>query len=36
MPYIGGVGVYEQKIKEIASKGYEGFSLGAGAPAGVS
>ena len=36
MPYIGGVNVYEQKITEVAEKGYEGFALGAGTPAGVS
>ena len=36
MPYIGGVGVYEQKIKEVAEKGYEGFALEAPTPAGVS
>ncbi len=28
MPYIGGVGVYAQKCAEVASNGYEGFSLG--------
>jgi cyclohexanone monooxygenase len=35
MPYIGGVNVYEQKITEVADKGYEGFALGAGMPAGA-
>ena len=29
MPYIGGVGVYRQKCDEVASAGYEGFTLSA-------
>lgn len=27
MPYVGGVGAYRQKCDEVASKGYEGFTL---------
>ena len=27
MPYIGGVHVYEQKLKDVAAKGYEGFMM---------
>jgi cyclohexanone monooxygenase len=30
MPYIGGLGVYTEKCKEVVAHGYEGFSLGAG------
>jgi cyclohexanone monooxygenase len=28
MPYVGGVGTYRKKCAEVASNGYEGFSLG--------
>ncbi len=28
MPYVGGVGAYREKCDEIASNGYQGFSLG--------
>jgi cyclohexanone monooxygenase len=34
MPYIGGVNVYRQKCRDVASRGYEGFELRAGAEAG--
>ena len=27
MPYVGGVGEYRRRCDEIASRGYEGFSL---------
>jgi cyclohexanone monooxygenase len=33
MPYIGGVGVYADKCRDVVAKGYEGFTLGA--PANV-
>ncbi|MCB1744503.1 MAG: cyclohexanone monooxygenase, partial [Gammaproteobacteria bacterium] len=29
MPYVGGVQAYTQKIEEVASRGYEGFTLSA-------
>jgi hypothetical protein len=29
MPYPGGVGVYGQKLAEVAGADYEGFALGA-------
>ena len=29
MPYVGGVGLYRQKCDDVATKGYEGFRLGA-------
>jgi cyclohexanone monooxygenase len=29
MPYTGGVGVYGQKLAEVAGADYEGFTLGA-------
>ena len=35
MPYIGGVGVYAEKCKEVAANGYAGFSLGTGARVAV-
>ncbi len=36
MPYIGGVGNYAQKCKQVAENGYEGFELDSGrVPAGV-
>jgi cyclohexanone monooxygenase len=30
MPYVGGVGAYAQKCREVEANGYEGFVLGAG------
>ena len=30
MPYIGGLGVYEEKCNEAAANGYQGFALSAG------
>ena len=38
MPYVGGVGAYAEKCREVAAAGYEGFQLGAGepVPAGTS
>ena len=27
MPYVGGLGVYAQKCKDVAANGYEGFTL---------
>ena len=32
MPYIGGVGVYRQICNDVASKGYEGFTMAAAQP----
>jgi cyclohexanone monooxygenase len=29
MPYIGGVGIYGQKCRDVVANGYEGFVLGA-------
>jgi cyclohexanone monooxygenase len=29
MPYAGGVGVYGEKLAEVANADYEGFALGA-------
>jgi len=29
MPYVGGVGAYAEKCREVAAAGYEGFQLGA-------
>ena len=31
MPYVGGVGTYAEKCREVVANGYEGFALGAGA-----
>jgi cyclohexanone monooxygenase len=35
MPYVGGVGVYAEKCREVVANGYEGFALGveSGVPA---
>lgn len=33
MPYIGGVGVYRQICNDVATKGYEGFTMSAALPA---
>jgi cyclohexanone monooxygenase len=27
MPYVGGVGAYRQRCRDVAAKGYTGFSL---------
>jgi cyclohexanone monooxygenase len=35
MPYVGGVGVYADRCRQVAANGYEGFALGAGVTAGA-
>ena len=35
MPYVGGVGAYADRCREIAADGYEGFTLGTSAKAGA-
>jgi cyclohexanone monooxygenase len=32
MPYVGGVGAYRQRCDTVAAGGYEGFTMGGGAP----
>ncbi len=36
MPYVGGVGVYAERCRDVVANGYEGFTLGAGAPVAAS
>ena len=36
MPYVGGVGAYADRCREIAGNGYEGFTLGASEKAGAT
>ena len=30
MPYVGGVGAYAEKCREVVTNGYEGFTLSSG------